>query len=112
MLQEIQKGNSIFLFPEGTRNKSSEPLNPFFDGAFRFAIESQRPIVAMCTINARNISPSGRYSIKPGLIRIKYLGPYNTEGLSKDDLPTLKEKVRKDMYDVLKNEDPMFGGVL
>jgi 1-acyl-sn-glycerol-3-phosphate acyltransferase len=112
MLSEIQKGNSIFLFPEGTRNKSSEPLNPFFDGAFRFAIESQRPIVAMCTINARNITPSDGYSIRPGLIRIKYLGPYITEGLNKDDLTALKEKVRKDMYDVLKNEDPMFGGVL
>jgi 1-acyl-sn-glycerol-3-phosphate acyltransferase len=112
MMQEIQNGNSIFLFPEGTRNKSSEPLNPFFDGAFRFAIESQRPIIALCTINARNITPSDGYSVRPGLIRIKYLGPYITEGLSKDDLVSLKEKVRKDMYDVLKNEDPMFGGVL
>ena len=112
MMQEIQKGNSIFLYPEGTRNKSKEPLNQFFDGAFRFAIESQRPIVAMCTINARNITPSDGYSVKPGLIRIKFLGPYITEGLNKEDLTTLKEKVRKDMYDVIKNEDPMFGGTL
>jgi 1-acyl-sn-glycerol-3-phosphate acyltransferase len=112
MMQEIQNGNSIFLFPEGTRNKSAEPLNPFFDGAFRFAIESQRPIVAMCTVNARNITPSDGYAIKPGLIRIKYLGPYVTKGLNKDDLPELKERVRKDMYAVLKREDPMFGGKL
>lgn len=112
MLQEIQNGNSIFLFPEGTRNKGTTPLNNFYDGAFRFAIESQQPIVAMCSINARNITPSDGYSVKPGTIRLKYLGPYITKGLHKEDIETLKEQVRKEMYETLKNEDPMFGGSL
>jgi 1-acyl-sn-glycerol-3-phosphate acyltransferase len=112
MMSEILSGNSIFIFPEGTRNKSQEPLNEFFDGAFRFAIESQKPLVAMCSINARNITPSDNYAVRPGTITIKFLGPYETTGLTKEDLPALKTKIREEMYQVLKTEDPMFKHLL
>ena len=112
MMQEIVNGNSIFIFSEGTRNKGNLPLNDFYDGAFRFAIESQKPIVAMCTINARNITPSDSYSVRPGTIKIKYLGPYETVGLTKENLSDLKQKVHQDMYNVLLNEDPMFKHLL
>jgi 1-acyl-sn-glycerol-3-phosphate acyltransferase len=112
MMQEIVNGNSIFIFSEGTRNKGNLPLNDFYDGAFRFAIESQKPIVAMCTINARNITPSDNYAVRPGTIKIKYLGPYETVGLTKENLSDLKQKVHQDMYNVLLNEDPMFKHLL
>jgi 1-acyl-sn-glycerol-3-phosphate acyltransferase len=46
MLEELQGGATIFVFPEGTRNKGDKPLNAFYDGAFRFGIESGYPIVA------------------------------------------------------------------
>ncbi len=112
MMSEILNGNSIFIFPEGTRNKGLEPLNEFYDGAFRFAIESQKPIVAMCSINARNITASDNYAVRPGTITIKYLGPYDTTGLTKENLPELKNKIREDMYEVLRTEDPMFKHLL
>ena len=112
MMNEIVNGNSIFIYAEGTRNKGNLPLNDFYDGAFRFAIESQKPIVAMCTINARNINPSDNYSVRPGTIKIKYLGPYQTTGLKKEDLSELKQKIHRDMYDVLLHEDPMFKHLL
>lgn len=112
MMIEITKGNSIFIFPEGTRNKGSFPLNNFYDGAFRFAIESQKPIVAMCTINARTINPSDSYVVRPGTIKIKYLGPYQTAGLKKEDLSELKQKIYHEMYDALLHEDSMFKHLL
>jgi 1-acyl-sn-glycerol-3-phosphate acyltransferase len=108
MLEEVQKGNSLFLYPEGTRNKGKEPLNPFYDGAFRFAIESGKPIVAMCTINARAVSPSDNYSVRPGIITVQYLGPYPTKHLKKENLEELKQQVFDDMYAVIKQEDRMF----
>jgi 1-acyl-sn-glycerol-3-phosphate acyltransferase len=108
MLEEVQRGNSLFLYPEGTRNKGKEPLNPFYDGAFRFAIESGKPIVAMCTINARSVSPSDNYSVRPGIITVEYLGPYPTKHLKKENLEELKQQVFADMYEVIKREDRMF----
>jgi 1-acyl-sn-glycerol-3-phosphate acyltransferase len=108
MLETLQEGKSIFIFPEGTRNKGSKPLNEFFDGAFRFGIESGFPIVAMCTIGARSVTPSSGYSVRPGKIGIHYLGPYETKGLTKDDLPDLKARIFSDMYAEIKLHDPMF----
>ena len=108
MLETLQQGSSIFIFPEGTRNKGEKPLNDFYDGAFRFGIDSGYPIVAMCTIGARSITPSKGYSVEPGKIEIHYLGPYETKGLTKEDLPDLKSRIFGDMYTEIKSNDPMF----
>ena len=108
MLEELQRGNSIFIFPEGTRNKGAEPLNAFYDGAFRFAIETGYPVVALCTINARTVVPSDGYSVKPGTVTLQYLGPYPTNTLSKDDVESLKSQVWADMDHVLRTEDKLF----
>jgi 1-acyl-sn-glycerol-3-phosphate acyltransferase len=108
MLEELQGGATIFIFPEGTRNKGDKPLNAFYDGAFRFGVESGFPIVAMCAINARAITPSDNYSVRPGTIEIQYLGPYETKGLKRDDVDALKQRIHNDMYKVLEERDPMF----
>ena len=39
MAKELAKGYSIFLYPEGTRNRTNEKLKPFYDGAFKLAID-------------------------------------------------------------------------
>jgi 1-acyl-sn-glycerol-3-phosphate acyltransferase len=108
MREELQRGNSIFIFPEGTRNTSNQPLNAFYDGAFRFAIESGYPVVALCSINARSLVPSDSYSVRPGTLELQYLGPYETKGLRKDDVDALKQQVWNDMNAVLASRDRMF----
>ena len=108
MLETLQEGKSIFIFPEGTRNRGTKPVNEFYDGAFRFGIESGFPIVAVCTIGARSVTPSNGYSVRPGSISIHFLGPYPTKGLTKEDLPKLKARIYNDMYAEIKSQDPMF----
>jgi 1-acyl-sn-glycerol-3-phosphate acyltransferase len=108
MLETLQEGKSIFIFPEGTRNKGTKPVNVFYDGAFRFGIESGFPIVAMCTIGARSVTPSNGYSVRPGKIDIHFLGPYHTKDLTKEDLPELKTRIFNDMFAEIKTQDPMF----
>jgi len=44
MRQSMEKGISVFLCPEGTRNKTDQPLLDFKDGAFRLAIATQKPL--------------------------------------------------------------------
>ncbi|MEX1190120.1 MAG: lysophospholipid acyltransferase family protein [Bacteroidia bacterium] len=108
MMAEILKGNSIYIFPEGTRNTGNQPVNDFYDGAFRFAIDSQRPIVAMCIINARKVVPSDSYSVRPGTITVQYLGPYITKGLTKESVSKIKQQIHKDMFEAIRKADPMF----
>ena len=41
----VKEGASIFLFPEGTRNKSDKPLIEFKDGARIMALKNRLPIL-------------------------------------------------------------------
>jgi len=42
---EVKKGNSIFIFPEGTRNKSEESLIEFKEGFRIIALKNRLPIL-------------------------------------------------------------------
>ena len=41
----VENGNSIFIFPEGTRNKQNTPLSSFKDGARLIALKNRLPIL-------------------------------------------------------------------
>ena len=94
MQKNIREGISVFIFPEGTRNKSSEPLLDFRDGAFRLAIESQVPIAALTLLNTGKLSP--------GVLHCVWSEPISTKGMTQDDIPALKEKVISEMKKHLK----------
>ncbi|CAA6809478.1 MAG: 1-acyl-sn-glycerol-3-phosphate acyltransferase (EC [uncultured Sulfurovum sp.] len=41
----VARGESIFIFPEGTRNKTSEPLTTFKEGSRIIALKNRLPIL-------------------------------------------------------------------
>ena len=41
----VSKGQSIFIFPEGTRNKEKTPLSSFKDGARLIALKNRLPLL-------------------------------------------------------------------
>lgn len=89
---------SIFLYPEGTFNETSEPLKSFYDGAFRLAIEAQTdllPIIFPDTNDRWN--NSAWWKIWPGPNRAFVLPPVSAAGYSLAQLPELKELVKKTM---------------
>lgn len=92
-LREILTGGiSILVFAEGTQNRTKEILQPFKDGAFRIAIDTQLPIVPLVVIGAGRLMPPGKIDIKPGNIKVVTGEPISVEGLTPDDIQTLKQK--------------------
>jgi 1-acyl-sn-glycerol-3-phosphate acyltransferase len=103
-LKEIlDLGINILIFPEGTQNRTKETLQPFYDGAFRIAVETQQPILPMVVINAGNLMPPGKFFIKAGKIKIIMGKEVPTEGLQLKDVTELKEKVRLLMLEMIAN---------
>lgn len=96
--QDLARGQSILIFPEGTMNRSTKPLTDFYDGAFRLAIETQTPIAPMVIINARNLFPrADPLAATPGVITCIFNKPVEVTGLVPEDLETLKSKVYSTM---------------
>lgn len=45
--EAVKRGESIFIFPEGTRNKTDEPLTTFKEGSRLIALKNRLPILPM-----------------------------------------------------------------
>jgi 1-acyl-sn-glycerol-3-phosphate acyltransferase len=102
MKASLNDGISVFLAPEGTRNKSDKPLLDFKDGAFRLAIASQKPLAVLTVMNTNHLlSPSNMFVMRPGTVIGVWSKPVETKGMTDDDLESLKENVRTAMLGVL-----------
>lgn len=94
MQETLKQGLHLCLYPEGTRNKSEAPLQPFYDGAFIAAIRAQKPIVPAVIFGTRDILPNKpKLWARPKVIRYHFLEPVPTQGLSMSDRHELKEKI-------------------
>ncbi len=94
MQETLDMGIHLCLYPEGTRNKTSEPLQPFFDGAFVTAVKAQTPIVPGLIFNTGKILPHNKKAwARPMPIRIHFLEAIPTKGLTLDDVGELKRRV-------------------
>lgn len=94
MQRMLDMGLHLCLYPEGTRNKTKQPLQRFYDGAFITAIKAQKPIIPGIIFNTGKILPHNRkFWARPMVIRFDFLEAIPTKGLSMEDLPALKEKV-------------------
>jgi 1-acyl-sn-glycerol-3-phosphate acyltransferase len=93
----LKQGISILIFAEGTQNRTKEILQPFHDGAFRVAVDTQQPILPMVVIGAGKLMPPGTIRLKPGKIRIYVGEEISTSGLTIKDIPALKEKTFSQM---------------
>ena len=69
-------GLHMCIYPEGTRNRTDEPLKPFHDGAFRLAIATGKPIMPALIFNSRRVMPEKpKFSLYPHPMRMHFLPP-------------------------------------
>ncbi len=96
---DIDKGISITLFPEGTIHKNCPVLARFKNGPFRLAIEKQVPIVPVTFLDNWKILPDD-YEKRvghPGIAKVIIHDPIPTTGMTEDDL----EKLKASVYEVI-----------
>ncbi|RYY21958.1 MAG: 1-acyl-sn-glycerol-3-phosphate acyltransferase, partial [Chitinophagaceae bacterium] len=94
MQEMLHLGLHLCLYPEGTRNKSDKPLQPFYDGAFITAIKAGKPIIPGLIFNTNLIYPvTSKTWARPKRIHIHFLEPISTEGLTLNDTAALKQRI-------------------
>ena len=93
----LNHGLDMLIYPEGTRNKTSEQLKSFYDGAFKLAIETQKPIVPVIMLNTKKMLPAKPVMyFKPGIISMHILPVVYPQGHTIDSLKKL-------VYDIMAN---------
>ncbi|KAJ5171835.1 20S cyclosome subunit (BimA/Nuc2/Cdc27) [Penicillium capsulatum] len=89
---------SVFIFPEGTRSYSDDPmLLPFKKGAFHLAIKAGVPIVPVVTENYAHVMSPRHRRFDAGAIKVKVLPPIITKDLTSADVDQLTVSTRESM---------------
>ena len=111
--QEVQRGRSIIVCPEGTRGRDYH-LRPFKKGPFVLAIASQSPIIPTIVYGAREVMPKGSFRVRSGVVHIHLLEPVSTAGYDYEHRGELMTKVwtrmaaaLRDLYGVGTSEQPV-----
>lgn len=102
--QELDKGHSVVMFPEGTISANVPQLLNFKNGAFKLAIEKQVPVVPITFhTNYKRLEMAGLFSGKagPGRANAVIHEPISTKGMTEKDIPFLRDKVFKIINDEL-----------
>jgi 1-acyl-sn-glycerol-3-phosphate acyltransferase len=101
----LKAGISILIFAEGTQNRTNKILQPFHDGAFRIAVDTQQPILPIVVLGAGRLMPPGTIDLKPGLIRIYVGKEIPTLGLATHDVRELKERTIVAMSEMIRTNN-------
>lgn len=91
---QLEPGEGMMFFPEGTRSKSGELLT-FKMGAFKTAINQEMPILPISIRGTYELMPSGSIFPKQGNASIIIHPPLHTNGIAKSDASVLAEKAHQ-----------------
>lgn len=94
--ENINKGMSLILYPEGTMSKNPPYMSEFKTGAFKLAVDTQVPILPVTFINNYQLMKGSgtKEGSVPGTMRAYFHAPIETKGLSSaEDVEALSKRV-------------------
>jgi 1-acyl-sn-glycerol-3-phosphate acyltransferase len=92
MKEVLGMGLHMCLYPEGTRNKTDQPLKSFHNGAFRLAVDTRKPIMPAIIFHTKQVLPADRFFfLWPHRIDMHFLEPVYVGPT--DTMDALKEKL-------------------
>lgn len=83
-IDQMKKGYSVFIMPEGTRNHG-EHILPFHEGSFKLAEKSGCPIVPIAMTNTDDIFENHLPWIKSAHVKVQYGKPIYINQLEKEE---------------------------
>lgn len=87
MKKVLSMGLHMCIYPEGTRNLTDKPLQPFHNGAFRLAKDTGRSILPTVIFNTGKVLPPHKlFFLWPVHIKMHFLEPISPESLTMEEL--------------------------
>ena len=90
MKKVLAAGMHVCIYPEGARNRSTEPIKPFYNGAFKLAMETKKAIMPCVIIGTKKAMPiNKKFFLLPVKLKMHFLP---AEASTDVTLQDLKEK--------------------
>lgn len=89
----LESGTSLIVFPEAKRTLNGR-VDEFEAGAFRMAQQWNYPIVPVSMVGSFEFHRKGDWLLRPATITVYLHDTIETSGLSKEDVPALRDRVR------------------
>ncbi|MCQ2539306.1 MAG: 1-acyl-sn-glycerol-3-phosphate acyltransferase [Acetatifactor sp.] len=93
-VEEVKKGISLCIFPEGTRNKVNDSFLPFHEGSFKIAEKGGVPIVPMTLVNTAAILEDHSPWIKKATVVIEFGKPVDMKTMSREEKKEIAATVK------------------
>ncbi len=92
----LKRKMSVMIFPEGTRSFDGE-MRSFKDGAFVLAIRTQTPMLPVVVHGTRSALRKSDWRMGDAKAEVRVLEIIETTGMTLNDVPALRERVRDAM---------------
>jgi putative phosphoserine phosphatase/1-acylglycerol-3-phosphate O-acyltransferase len=93
VVEEIKKGLSLVIFPEGTRSFNKQ-LGNFKKGAFHIAMQAKVPLIPVVIHNSHDIMPRGTSVLLPGIVNVTVLNPIDISNWTLENMNSKIVQVR------------------
>ena len=100
-IELIKSGVYICIFPEGTRNRSNEPMLPFKEGSVKMAEKTGCLIIPMAITNSAEIFENHIPRITPCDVIVEYGEPIDPKALSREEKKFLGAYCQKKIQEML-----------
>jgi 1-acyl-sn-glycerol-3-phosphate acyltransferase len=99
MKKVLATGMHMCIYPEGTRNRTSEPLKPFYDGAFKLAAEAGKDIIPCVITGTKKAMPVHKpFYLLPTPLKMHFLPALAAGNIAAKDLKEQAFTVMKEYY--------------
>ncbi len=103
MKKVLENGWHMCLYPEGTRNKTEQPMQEFKEGAFRLAIDTNTAIIPALIFNTKKAQPhKPAFTFYPTILKLHFLPAISPNGHTTESLNKKVKEVMTAYY--IKNQ--------
>lgn len=106
-VEEVKRGVSLCIFPEGTRNKVNDTFLPFHEGSFKIAEKGGVPVIPMTLVNTADAFEDHLPKVRRTTVVIDFGQPILISDLDRETRKNLGNYVTKiisERYFQLKQE--------
>ena len=93
-IQMVKDGQSMFVFPEGTRSKEEGKILPFHAGTFKIATNAKAPIVPVTIVGMGDVLEDHFPRLKKAPVVIEFGSPIETASMDRNEQKELPDRVR------------------